>query len=204
MDYEKFFKILNNAISDVGFWRWWVSDFPQFIQLEFGGVQLWNPPINENGPPSGTIALKFVNPISVSFITIKKSNIEKNWHQLLHEDKIGPFNINFNFFSINNISNIIQILKNDLVINNIFGESIENSEIFNAKYNISFLAGEVGIIIFADDIEVYNNKGKVDLKEIPLMNSKWWEYWKEYWDKKDTNNKLPKDYACEVTIPIND
>lgn len=32
--------ILESAITDVGYWRWWTSDLPNSIQLEFGGAQI--------------------------------------------------------------------------------------------------------------------------------------------------------------------
>ena len=30
----------------------------------------------------------------------------------------------------------------------------------------------------------------------------WWDYWKDYYDKRDTEEAYEKDYACEVTIPL--
>lgn len=29
----------------------------------------------------------------------------------------------------------------------------------------------------------------------------WWEYWKDYWQKRGTKDAYKEDYACEVTIP---
>ena len=35
------------------------------------------------------------------------------------------------------------------------------------------------------------------------MSARWWDYWHEYWEKRDTDRALPKDVACEITIPLN-
>ena len=29
-----------------------------------------------------------------------------------------------------------------------------------------------------------------------------WDYWRVYWERRDRKDPLPKDYACEVTIPV--
>ena len=39
-------------------------------------------------------------------------------------------------------------------------------------------------------------------EEIEPLSRKWWEYWKYYWRVRGTRDALPKDYACEVTIPV--
>src|SRR5215475_13507012 len=60
---------LAEAISDVGYWQWWAENLPQHFQVEFGGTQLWNAPMAVGEPPSGQIALRFINPKSMSFLT---------------------------------------------------------------------------------------------------------------------------------------
>ena len=45
-------------------------------------------------------------------------------------------------------------------------------------------------------------KGKYTEEEIELLSRKWWEYWKNYWRLRGTRDALPKDFACEVTIPV--
>ena len=40
-------------------------------------------------------------------------------------------------------------------------------------------------------------------EEIEPLSRKWWEYWKDYWCLRGTRDASPKDFACEVTIPVN-
>ena len=40
-------------------------------------------------------------------------------------------------------------------------------------------------------------------EEIEPLSRKWWEYWKDYWRLRGTRDASPKDFACEVTIPVN-
>lgn len=46
-----------------------------------------------------------------------------------------------------------------------------------------------------------SHDGELSLDDVENRKDKWWDYWKEYWEKRDSENPLPKDYACEVTIP---
>jgi len=51
-------------------------------------------------------------------------------------------------------------------------------------------------------IEVVGKKGKYTEEEIGTASVKWWDYWKNYWKLRSTKDAYPKDYACEVTIPV--
>jgi hypothetical protein len=63
---DEHLKILESAISDVGCWTWWTTNLPEAFQVEFSGVQLWNPPNGEGKAPSGQIALRFRMPHGTS------------------------------------------------------------------------------------------------------------------------------------------
>jgi hypothetical protein len=41
--------VLESAISDVGYWTWWIAHLPDTFQVEFGATQLWSPPTRCNG-----------------------------------------------------------------------------------------------------------------------------------------------------------
>jgi len=56
--------------------------------------------------------------------------------------------------------------------------------------------------IEAAELRLFLMSGEIQLSNVALLHSDWWSYWKEYWKKLDTTEALPKDYACEVTIPI--
>lgn len=49
---------LEQAISDVGYWRWWADALPDVFQVEFGGVQLHFPPASPEEPPNDVVALR--------------------------------------------------------------------------------------------------------------------------------------------------
>jgi hypothetical protein len=67
------------------------------------------------------------------------------------------------------------------------------------RKSLAFWAGDVGLIIIAEDMTIHNIYGEIKIQEIGTLVSEWWDYWKEYWNVKDTQKALPKDYACEVT-----
>ena len=50
-------------------------------------------------------------------------------------------------------------------------------------------------------MKIVAHSGQIELNKIPEFHQKWWDYWKKYWDLKDTKSPLPYDPLCEITIP---
>src|SRR5262245_28581037 len=130
MTMAAYLDVLSEAISDVGYWRWWSAQFPEFIQLEFGGTQLWNPPEQEGKPPSGLIALRFTNPVSVSFLTHRDapSDFPQNWAELLGNDTLEPITITYDSFGFNNPSLIEKLSRESKQVDTSFGAHLESDE----------------------------------------------------------------------------
>jgi hypothetical protein len=198
---KNYINILESAISDVGYWRWWAEKLPDVFQIEFGGVQLWNPPSKTGSPPSGIVAIRFNNPSVVAFLTKNDAiDLPNDWKTLLHEDKIEPFNLdceNFTLCSEEEIEEIIKQCKPDFII----GGS-EDLLSINAPIKLAFLTIKVGIIVRAESMDIMSTSGIMSNEQIIESSTKWWEYWHQYWSCRDTPHALPKDYACEVTIPM--
>ena len=72
-----------------------------------------------------------------------------------------------------------------------------------AKHLLCARCDKVGFIVDGDEIKIVGKKGKYSEEEIEPLARKWWEYWKDYWRLRGTRDAFPKDYACEVTIPLN-
>jgi len=68
----------------------------------------------------------------------------------------------------------------------------------------AFWSGPVGLYVIAQSMTVWSHHGPIPFDAIQPMAHQWWKYWREYWDKKHTDKALPKDYACEATIPLAD
>ena len=69
---------------------------------------------------------------------------------------------------------------------------------------IGFDAHTMGLIVAAESMGVISHSGELDDAAVLSSNRKWWAYWKAYWKRRDTSSPLPRDYACEVTIPAGD
>jgi hypothetical protein len=57
------------------------------------------------------------------------------------------------------------------------------------------------VVIAADRMEIITHKGTVDPESLDDLSHKWWQYWREYWNRIDSENPMPKDRLCEITIP---
>lgn len=196
--------ILSNAISDVGYWSWWTTNLPSLIQIEFDGTQLYFSQKDDTKPPSSQIAIQFINPKSISFLSRQrgKSENKDNWFELLHDDKIKPPRCSSEYFTFTDNNLMKEIIEEAKKITTIFGYSPKDNLYRTEKYKLAFWAGDLGFAVSSDELNVITKDGKVELHQIPKINSLWWEYWKKYWESKNTKNPLPQDYACEVTIPI--
>jgi hypothetical protein len=60
----------------------------------------------------------------------------------------------------------------------------------------------VGAIVRAEQFELVDMRGTIPLDQAPEMSRRWWSYWKDYWRVRGTKDAMPRDYACEVTIPM--
>lgn len=195
--------MLENAIVDVGYWQWWTANLPESFQVEFGGVLLWNPPLKEGDPPSGVVALRFLNPSCVCFLRRRDHprRVPKNWYERLHRDEIRPFEITYEAFTLTSDEQVADIVSAaDSIIPFVGSKPVKTFVPKGAKF-LAFWAGPVGLFVAAQSMEIFNLQGEIKPATVKAKSAKWWRYWKEYWRRKGTSDALPKDYACEVTIP---
>jgi len=194
-------EILANAISDVGYWSWWTEELPAIFQIQFGGTLLYFSPTTSDKPPQTQIAIQFRQPTSISFINRNTATNNFEWAQLLHEDKIDAPTCSYGEFSFGNTDLTKSLLGKINHCKTLYG-SRPTQEILLAPVSLVFWCGDIGLAIAAKELKLLNHSGNIDLADIADINRKWWDYWRTYWDKRDTNEPLPKDYACEVTIPL--
>lgn len=192
--------ILENAISDVGYWRWWAEKLPTAFQVEFGGVQLWNPPTEQDGPPSGVVALRFGNPTVIAFLTSPATDLPNDWRTALHEDRIDPFGVNHDALTLQS-EELFRLVIADCTPEYVFGTEADLLS-GEAPVKLAFRAGAVGLAVRAQDLTVISSVGDMSPEQIQQASEKWWSYWREYWNRRESDAPLPKDYACEVTIPL--
>ena len=194
------FDILTNAICDVGYWSWWATELPTVIQIEFGGTQLYFPPVDNSKPPNSQIAIQFRNPKSISFLT--RQEVSQNWFDDLHNDKIELPSCSEEHFTFSDEKRMIKIINEAETITTIHGYSPEDKMFLTEKYKLTFWADDYGFAVASEEIKIISHTETIELDQIPKLNSEWWVYWKRYWDLKKTENALPKDFACEVTTPM--
>lgn len=191
---------LEYAISDVGLWTWWATDSTKYVQLEFDRTMLLLSESTNEKPPSNKLAIQFKSPISAVVLTKKESKLPDDWLTLFHEDKLEPFQIDYEHFSFDS-KQIKEIMELSDASQIILGDNYENIVDIEKKVQLGFWAEEIGLIVVADSMKIVSHSGEIELNEIPDLHNKWWDYWKNYWALIDTDNKLPYDPLCEITIP---
>lgn len=135
---EESLSIIEDAISDVGYWNWWAESLPKRFQLEFDGTQLLCSKLEEDKPPSTRIALSFLNPISINFLTRKDCELPYNWPELLHKDEIDPPTISYDRFTFRDKNMVKTIIEESISHHNFFGENLKYSELDLAKSYLAF------------------------------------------------------------------
>lgn len=187
---------LEYAISDVGLWTWWTTN-DKSVQLEFDRTML-NIDDQENREiPSHRIALRFVNPKSVTLLYKKESKLPKDWIELFEKDKLKPFTVDYENFSFDNLE-ISKILKSADHTETIIGKKYSET---TGLSTLGFWAGEIGIVIIADTMKIVSHAGEIELNKISELHQKWWDYWSKYWEVKETKSPMAYDPLCEITIP---
>ncbi len=191
--------ILADAISDVGsWWCWYVDD--DMLQLEFTDVQLYDETkAEEEVHTTDVLAVRFYGHVFAVFL----DNLnEENWYERFRDDDsilypVDTYNMGFDY--PNETKQLLNEYKHETVIK----DSDSSETLLSAKHMFYGGCGDVGFVVGGDEIEIAGRKGKYTEKEIERLSGKWWKYWTDYWRLRGTRDALPKDYACEVTIPVN-
>ena len=191
--------ILADAISDVGsWWCWHVGD--DMLQLEFCDVQLYDETKAEKETrTTDVLAVRFYGHVFAVFLDDLN---DRNWYERLRDDDsiLYPVDTYDMAFDDNKAAeSLLNEYRNRVLIK----EFNATETMAAAKHFLCARCDEVGFIVGGDEIEIAGKKGKYTEEEIEPLSRKWWEYWKDYWRLRGTRDALPKDFACEVTIPVN-
>ncbi|HEU4557505.1 MAG TPA: hypothetical protein VFS20_06635 [Longimicrobium sp.] len=193
--------VLETALSDIGNFRWWAGHFPDVVQLEFSGVQVYTPPPAPDRPPRGMLALACARPTSVSFLW-RDEGLPDEWPTELHNDRLEPLPMSLGELTLRDPSAAAEMLSHARHVETVFGTPADEVDWSAAPAMLVFWAGEGGVAIAAERIGLMTHDGEVALDQVPEMHAQWWRYWREYWDRLDTPDAMPYDWMCEVTIPI--
>src|SRR5689334_18424014 len=104
------FDILEDAIIDCGYWRWWTANLPDSFQVEFGGVQLFQPSLETSRCPSSIYAFRFMRPQKVEFLEFA-ADVEKNWFSLMQADKLSPPSLDRDLFFLGEAARAEQLRR---------------------------------------------------------------------------------------------
>ena len=193
--------ILADAISDAGAWQWWhVED--NMLQLEFCDVQLYDESKSENDPRTmDVIAIRFFGNVFAVFLDDLDDDAAKPWYERFHDDEIAAFECEGYELEFDNpeyAEKVYDGYRNRIAITSFDGMDTLRS----ANHLIAVKCGDVGVVAGGDRIAAVSKNASIAEGEIEPLSRKWWEYWKKYWRLRGTRDALPKDQACEVTIPV--
>ena len=190
--------MLTDAISDVGSWHWWVIK-DDMVQVQFCDIMLYNENTSENEPHStDVLAVRFYGNAFAVFLDNLK---EENWVERFRDDDsvIYPIDTyNMAFDDRKDAERLLNDYQHQTVIKDFTG----SETLLTAKHLLYAGCDNVGFIVGGDEIEVAGRKGKYTEEEIEPLSRKWWEYWRAYWKRRGTKDAYPKDYVCEITIPV--
>ena len=198
---KKTLDILADAISDVGSSQWCHAD-DNMVQVEFRDIQLYD----ESKPEKDThtieaIAIRFIGNVFAVFLDNLSEEEGKPWYERLYDDEISPFECNgyeLKFDHPEYAQEVYDEYRNQTPITTYDGMNT----LTGANHLIAAKCGDVGVIAGGDRMEVVTHNGLLSEEEIVTLSKKWWEYWKDYWRLRKTQNAYQKDWACEVTIPV--
>ncbi len=190
--------ILADAISDVGsWWCWYAGD--DMLQLEFRDVQLYDDTKDEKEThTTDVLAVRFYGHVFAVFLDDLN---DENWHERFRDDDSILYPVDtydMTFDDRKEVESLLNDYRNQVPIKDFKGPET----LLTAKHILCARCDEVGFVVGGDEIEIAGKKGKYTEEEIEPLSRKWWEYWKDYWRLRGTRDALPKDYACEVTIPV--
>lgn len=190
--------ILADALSDIGSWWCWDAN-DDAVQIEFVDVLLYD----ESKPEQEThttdvLAVRFRGH---AFAVFLDNFDDPGWHVRFHDDDSILYDIDaydLAFDDREGAESLLGDYKNRVPVKDFVGFQTLST----AKHLVCAKCGEVGFIVGGDELEVIGQKGKYTEEEIKTAAEKWWAYWRDYWRLRKTKDAFKKDWACEVTIPI--
>ena len=190
------FDTIQRAFAEAGLWRWWAAQFPNFIQVEFAGVQLYQAPTDPSHPPSGVFALQFGRPQLVRLLEFT-SNAEPHWFDRLQGGELGPLPVDFERFCLGDDAGAERLSRAAACTHDHFTAPPGASSI---PFAFSTTAG-LGLLIVAERMRLVSHAGEIPMQSVAGLHTRWREYWRKYWDLRSTDSALPQDYACEACMP---
>ena len=190
--------ILAEAISDVGsWWCWGVNE--DTVQLEFCDVILYDETKQVNEPrTTDVLAVRF---FGHAFAVFFDDLDEADWHIRFRDDDSILYPVDaycLGFDDLKEAEALLNAYDHRTVVKDFSGPET----VAAAKHFLCAKCDGVGCIVGGDEMLVAGRKGRYTEEEIKTASEKWWEYWKDYWRLIETKEAYPKDYACEITIPV--
>lgn len=192
--------ILSDAISEVGSWHWWLIK-DDMIQIQFCDILLYDE--EKSGKEPHTTDVLAVRFYGHAFAVFLDNLNENNWHERLREDDSVIYPVDtydMAFDDIKEAELLLDDYKHKMAIKDFSG----SETLSTAKHLLYARCGDVGFIVGGDEIKVVGSKGLYTEEEIETASEKWWDYWRAYWKLRGTKDAYTEDYACEITIPVND
>ena len=199
---KKALDTLADAVSDVGSWQWWHLE-DDMLQLEFRDVLLYDVSKAEKDIHTlDVIAVRFFGNVFAVFLDDLDEDGASPWYERLHNDEIPAFECDgyeMEFDSPEYAKEVYDGYRNRTPIT-----SFDVTDtLTDAKHLVAARCGDVGFIAGGDLIRIVTKNNPVPEEEVEPLSRKWWDYWNDYWRLRGTKDALQKDWACEVTIPVN-
>lgn len=190
--------ILADAVSDVGSWHRWLTR-GDMVQVQFCDIMLYDESTSEKEPHStDVLAVRFKGKAFAVFL----DNLnEENWHEHLRDDDSAIYPIDTYDMAFDDVEEAERLL-NDYKHKTVIKDFVGSETLLTVKHLLYARCDDVGFIVGGDEIEVVGRKGKYTEEEIETAYKTWCDYWKTYWKLRGTKDAYPKDYVCEVSIPV--
>lgn len=124
------------------------------------------------------------------------------WFAKLGRDEIEPLLISNGSFTLTNTEQFRLICQSAYQREFIVGTERDLEGITEGQAFLAFWARNVGLAVVSESMEVVSHRGDMAFEDIKAKSIAWWEYWRRYWDQIHSDNSLPYDPLCEVTIPL--
>ena len=190
--------ILADAISEVGSWHWWFTR-DDMVQVQFCDITLYDETKPEKEPhTTDVLAVRFYGH---SFAVFLDNLDDDNWHQRLRDDDSVLYPVDTYDLAFDDIKEAVSLM-NDYMHKSVIKGFPGLDTFAAAKHLLYARCGDVGFIVGGDELTVVGRNKRYTEEEIETASRKWWDYWREYWKSRGTKDAYPKDYACEITIPV--
>ncbi len=198
-------RVVERAISAIGYWRAWSNDVAGRFDVYFSHAQVWSPRRADGYRPPGPLGLRFHEPRFVAFTTLKGDDALplparfENWPQALATGKLPGLAMSEDGVRFDSRPAVEKAILGAHWMS-LVGEALPPRQ--PGECSLVLRAGPYGLVVVAARMSLHTVVGEVTKQGAATLHERWFHDWLEYWGARVRDEAVEYDVMCDLYVPL--